>query len=59
MQSNVMLTAVFEELMQAEEVEEACQFRYPALSDYLERARAHLWAAQQEKANRHRERPEP
>jgi hypothetical protein len=53
-----MLTAVFEELMQADKAEEACRRFCPALNDHWGRAHDHLWAAQQEEENRRNERPE-
>lgn len=59
MQSDVMLTALFDELMQVEKVEEIHRSFCPALTAHWERAHDHLWAAQQEEANRYNERPEP
>lgn len=58
MQSDILTTAMFDELMKAEDVEEACRSHCPALTAYWERAHDSLWAAQQEQANRYQERPE-
>ena len=59
MQSDIMLTTLFDELLHAEKVEQACRSHCPALTAHWERAHDHLWAAQQEEANRYNERPEP
>lgn len=54
-----MLTALFDEMMQAERAEDACPRFCPALTDYWERVNANLWAAQQAMTDRHNLRPEP
>jgi hypothetical protein len=54
-----MLTAAFEELLQAEKIEETHRRFCPALDAHLDRAHARLWASQQEAANCHNLRPEP
>lgn len=58
-QSDIMLTAAFEELLQAEKIEETHRRFCPALDAHLDRAHARLWASQQEAANCHNLRPEP
>lgn len=58
MQSDIMLTALFDELMQVEKVEKAYRSHCPALTAHWERSHDHLWAAQQEAANQHNVKPE-
>lgn len=58
MLSDIILTALSDELAQVEQVEAACRPRCRALTAHWERAHDHLWVAQQEIANRYNERPE-
>lgn len=58
MQSDIMLNAVFEELLKADRVEAACPRFCPALAAHCERAADHMCAAQREAENHHNERPE-